>query len=90
MLQLIPKYPSKSVPTNTLRIRISPEPEKCAIDNVFQNLRMSANQWKRKAEFEKFFSVFANILVSGNGALNGISGGGRIALLAKPCFSVGG
>ena len=69
VLQRIPTYPGKSVSTNTLRIRISPEPEKYALDSVFQNLRISSYQWKRKAEFDKFFSIFANIWVSGNGVL---------------------
>ena len=67
VLQHIPKYPGKSVSTNKLRIRISPEPEKCTLSSVFQNLRISAYQWERKAEFETFFSVFANIWVCGNG-----------------------
>ena len=54
VLQHIPKYTGKSASTNTLRIRISPEPEKYALDSVFQNLRISAYQWKRKTEFEQF------------------------------------
>jgi len=69
VLQRIPKYPGKSVSTITLRIRISPKQEKYALNSVFQNLRISSYQWKRKAEFDKFFSVFANISVSGNGVL---------------------
>ena len=68
VLQRMPKYPGKSVFTHTFCIRISPAPEKYALDSVFQNLRISSYQWKRKAEFETFFSVFANICVSGNGA----------------------
>ena len=68
MLQRIPKYPGKSVSRNTLRIQIPPEPEKYALESVFPNLRISSYQWKRKAEFEKFFSVFTNIWTSGNGA----------------------
>ena len=68
VLQQIPKYPGKNVSTNTLCIRISPESEKYALDSIFQNLQISAYQWKRKAEFDKFFSVFTTIWVSGNRA----------------------
>ena len=74
MLQRIPKYPGKSVSSNTLRIRIPPEPEKYALDSEFENLRISAYQWKRKAEFDKLVSVFANIWVSGNRAQEGAVG----------------
>ena len=66
MLQRIPKYPDKSVSTNTLLVRISPESEKYALESIFQNLRLSSYQWKRKAELDKFFSVLANFWVSGN------------------------
>ena len=51
VLQRTLKCPGKSVSTNTLRIRISPEPEKYTLDNVFPNLRTSSYQWKRKTEF---------------------------------------
>ena len=54
MLQRIPKYPGKNISTNALRIRISPEPEKYALGSVFQNLRISAHQWKRKAKYLNF------------------------------------
>ena len=66
MSQRIPKYLGKSVFTSTLSIRIYPEPEKYALDSVFQNLSISAYQWKRKAEFDKLLSAFANISVGGN------------------------
>ena len=70
VLLRIPKYPGKVFPLIrcTLRIRISPEQEKYALDSVFQNLRISAYQRKYKAKFDKFFSVFANIWVNGNRA----------------------
>jgi len=45
MLQRLPKSPGKIVSTNTLDLRISPEPEKFALDSVFQNLSISAYKW---------------------------------------------
>ena len=44
--------------------------QKYAVDSIFQNLRISSYRWKCKAEFDKFFSVFANIWVSGKGILD--------------------
>ena len=74
MLQRIPKYPGKSVSTDTVHIRISPEPEEYLQDSASQYLRILAYQWKHKAEFDKFFSVFANIWVSGNRVLKALNG----------------